>query len=369
MPWGGSEVLWSKTAQHLNNKFEINFFIKKWAPEPEEFLELKKSGVKCFYKYEIKPKHQNSLFSKVRRKIYYKDRGVHQLQGIIKNIWFDLIVLSVGNHVDPQIFYYCDYLKKRGIPYVIIIQLATDLRNLNDPIILRLKVAYENALKVYFLSKENKEKTELQLAVKLDNFEFINNPFYFNQAYLPYKNEQNDYTLGCVSSFTSFHKGQDLLVQVLSRDKWRKRNIIINFYGQGINEQQIKRLIRIHNLEDKVFIKGFEKDKTKIWEKNMACIMTSRMEGQSLAILEAMASGRMIISAKVGDAERLIDNDKTGFIIPAATTDLIDETLEQAWKKREDWLKMGKCSRAKLYKTIEKDPVIAFSEKIENLLK
>ena len=92
------------------------------------------------------------------------------------------------------------------------------------------------------------------------------------------------------------------------------------------------------------------------------------MEGQSLAMLEAMSHGRLVISTVVGDAERLIEQNKTGFLIEAPTTELIDLALENAWKKRNDWVEMGKLSRDHLYKTITKDPVLEFSDKIEKLL-
>ena len=81
-------------------------------------------------------------------------------------------------------------------------------------------------------------------------------------------------------------------------------------------------------------------------------------------MLEAMSYGRMIISTRVGDAERLILNNKTGFLIEALTFDLLDGVLDKAWYNREYWQEMGVLSREQLYKTITSDPVLDFSKKI-----
>jgi len=110
---------------------------------------------------------------------------------------------------------------------------------------------------------------------------------------------------------------------------------------------------------------GFERNKETIWKENMACIMPSRMEGQSLAMLEAMSFGRMIISTNVGDAERLIEHGETGFICDA-TVESVNKILDEAWNKRTDWLKIVKRSNDRLYTLITEDPVITFANILAN---
>jgi glycosyltransferase involved in cell wall biosynthesis len=70
-------------------------------------------------------------------------------------------------------------------------------------------------------------------------------------------------------------------------------------------------------------------------------LLPSRAEGNSLSLIEAMICGRIPITTNVGRANELIDDNKTGFIAPAATVELIDEALERAWQKRAEWQSMG----------------------------
>ena len=60
-----------------------------------------------------------------------------------------------------------------------------------------------------------------------------------------------------------------------------------------------------------------------------------------MSLIEAMLCGRLPITTNVGRAGELIDDNESGFVAPAATVDLLDEVLERAWRRRDDWRAMG----------------------------
>lgn len=368
-PWGGSEELWSRVAINLLESCQVAVLVKKWKNDPEQITKLINKKATIFYKPIVRETTFKELFiNKIKYKFGLKKaKLIHDLD-FVQNIQeYDLVVLSAGDHTDAKIVTYGNYLKELKIKYVIIVQLATDLRHLDDSMLLILKDVYENAKGVYYLSEDNIRIIEMQFGLVLSNGIKIDNPFDLQQSYvLPLENE--NYNIALVAAFTTFHKGQELLLNALSDPKWKKRNIIFNFYGNGINEMQIKRLVKLYQLENIVNLKGYESDKNQIWENNIACILPSRMEGQSLAMLEAMSFGRMIISTKVGDAQRLIKHNETGFLIEAPTVEFIDIALEQAWKNRTNWIEMGKLSKKRLHFIIKKDPVIEFAEKLKSII-
>lgn len=369
VPWGGSEVLWTEVAKKLSGKYQVVALVKKWSDPPKPIQNLEVCGVKIFYKPIVESlTFKQQFVEKIKRKFgFKKKKQLNDLEVVYGINSFELVIISFGDHADSKLKEYTEYLRGIKVPYVIIVQLATDLRYLEDIKILHLKEAYVHAKAVCYLSKENLETIELQFGVFLTNTLKIDNPFFYKQIYIA-PVEQRVYHVACVAALTTFHKGQELLVKALAQDKWRLRNICFNFYGIGINEIQLKNLIALYNLDNIVKLKGYESDNNKIWETNIACIMPSRMEGQSLAMLEAMSFGRMIISTKVGDAERLIRQNETGFLIDAPTLSFIDITLEKAWENRTNWIEMGKLSRKHLYGTIKKDPVIDFAEKLQSLI-
>jgi glycosyltransferase involved in cell wall biosynthesis len=359
--WGGSEELWFQTLLKIHSDFDITVLVKRWEDEVAQIKTLEDLGVKILYK-DIKSK-KISFPQRVINKLKYKS---NQTKSIINFNNYDHIFISLGNNFDHNLFQLTDKLNLLKIPYSLIIQLATDLRNINDYLLDKFVTAYEASNTVFFLSEDNILKTELLLGIELKNKKKINNPFNYNQQYIA--PQSNKFNMACVAAFTSFHKGQDLLITVLGQEKWKSRDFVLNLYGDGINKKQIERLIKRYNLKDKVALKGFVANKEDIWLKNTVCIMPSRMEGQSLAMLEAMSYGRMIIATNVGDAKRLIIENKTGFLIEAPTLELIDRALEKAWKNKDSWIDYGINSRQHLYDTIKIDPVLDFSNQIRKYL-
>src|SRR4029078_3872023 len=70
-------------------------------------------------------------------------------------------------------------------------------------------------------------------------------------------------------------------------------------------------------------------------------LLPSRAEGNALSLIEAMLCGRVPITTNTGRAAQLIDDNESGFVAPAATAELLDEVLERAWNRRDDWRAMG----------------------------
>jgi glycosyltransferase involved in cell wall biosynthesis len=372
VPWGGSEVLWSQTAAYLSAQLAVGALVKKWEKEAEGIAQLKTQGVQVYYKNR---KSTEIAFKELFRKKLAKKLGIRETTPPKTDLFLDsdidinpdLVVLSLGNHLDVSVLEWADFLQERDIPYVVVFQLVTDLRGRTDDILNRFKECYANAERLFLLSEENREKLNLQLGAHFTNFDFIDNPFEYKRQHIEIV-EKSEFHLASVAALNSFHKGHDILVHTLALEKWRNRPIHINLYGDGHNKEQLQRLVKIYGIEVKISFHNYISDKSEIWKQNQGLLMPSRMEGQSLSMLEAMSFERFIISTKVGAAEELIVHGETGYLIPAATSELLDETLELAWSNREKWLEMGSRSADYLFQKIRKDPVVAFSEKIIELL-
>ncbi len=363
--WGGSEVLWSKTALQLSENNNVSVLVKKWNVEPAPITHLREKGVSVF----CKDNFQLSSYQRIKNKIFrtHHKRKHHLEQVVIENM--DLVVISMGHHLDSKLFYYTDYLKRFKKPFAIVFQLVTAYVDLNDHLRERFKKTYKEAERLYFLSKDNIGISEAQMATYFENKVLINNPFDMKTEYLSMEIKTKDrFYLGCVAALNSFHKGQDILLKVLSSKKWKERPLFLNLYGNGGNKKQIQELIDLYGLENQVFVRGYVGEKKEIWKQNHGLILPSRMEGQSLAMLQAMSFGRMIISTKVGDARRLVLDNETGFLIEALTESLLDEALERAWGRREEWMEFGRKSRTHLFNCIKNSPIDYFADKLLNLV-
>ena len=244
MPWGGSEELWWRTARKLQidgSDVCVNY---KWWPETaKQLVQLQDSGGHLYLRerpttfWETKLTQAKSLLGASRNgcpRSWLQDTAP------------DAVLVTLGFHPD-RIDVATDCLEL-GIPYAINVQCASNTFFIHSDCLEEYRTWYRNAKRVYFVSEENRQKMENNLAIELDNYEIVANPFNLKTSEIPaYPAVQDRFNIACVGRLHFQSKGQDVVVAVLKQDKWKQRNIKINFYGadQG-NRRQLEDLITLY---------------------------------------------------------------------------------------------------------------------------
>jgi len=170
-----------------------------------------------------------------------------------------------------------------------------------------------------------------------------------------------------VGRLESFHKGYDLLFDVIKQDKWRKRNLSFSIFGKGPHLRLLRRLTERQNLS-KVTIYEHQEKIEAVWKTHHLLLMPSRMEGQSLSLIEAMRFKRAVVATRVGGVDELVEDNTSGFIAEYATTEHLDEALERAWAARENWKQMGETAFEHITRKHPQDAVGYFNDEIETVL-
>lgn len=147
--------------------------------------------------------------------------------------------------------------------------------------------------------------------------------------------------LACVARLETRWKCQDILIDVLSEEKWRHRPVQLNLYGSGPDEAYLRDLIALRKGMDRIRLMGHEKNKLKIWRDNHALILPSRGEGTPLAALEAMKCGRPVISTRAGGLSEVVIDGLSGYLADSASVDGLDGALERAYATRDRWPCIG----------------------------
>jgi glycosyltransferase involved in cell wall biosynthesis len=127
-------------------------------------------------------------------------------------------------------------------------------------------------------------------------------------------------------------KGWDLILDSFAVFEKKFKNSTLIFVGDGEDRKNLEKKIEKYNLTGKVIITGFMKPIDVIAYLNAAdlYLVGSYIEGWSLAMLEALACGKPIVSTDVSGAEELVIEGKNGIIVRSRDPLAYAEALEKA---------------------------------------
>lgn len=374
--WGGSEELWARSLSELmaNGLRDVTIYKNKFNESHTEFASLKNKGVKL---RTLNPELRGvrkiryqfaDILSRVADKIglsnYQWNRPVHLLFTYLKTDRPDLVLISQGINFDGLAF--ANQCLKLKIPYLIVSHKAVDFfwPAANDRAYFRETLL--EAKKCLFVSEHNKKLTEEQFGIRLKNSGIVINPVKTQVSPLPYPDVSNGYRLACVGRLFVIDKGQDILIRVLSSEKWKQRDISVTFIGKGPDEEGLKEMAKLLGVENISFA-GFKGSLEEIWSTHHALILPSRSEGLPLTMIEAMSLGRTVIATNAGGNQEIVQHQRTGFISTIDEASL-DDIMELAWSKREEWHDMGRLAATHMKNIIPDNPEQEFANLIKELL-
>ena len=370
-PWGGSEELWAGAAALLaGGGHSVTIFKTSVDPKHSRIYQLLAFGCRVRDLHQVCLPHWIRL---PRSLVWLTRRGPVQsairplLQTYLTNLNPDLVVVSQGGNFDGLA--YSNLCRISGHPYVVVSQKAIDHLWPLDKDRISMRSVFHGALRCYFVSEHNLRLTELQVGEKFTNAEIVRNPFLVSGTPVPWPDFENSHTvkLACVARLETGEKGQDILLQVLARQAWRKRNLFVSFFGEGCNGEALRELAQHLDLKNVVF-PGFVSDVEAIWKTHHALVLPSRTEGLPLALIEAMTCGRFGIVTKEGGSSEVVEEGRTGFIANAAKVDELDHAMERAWAVRPEWKSIAEAAGRAVRTTVPSDPVASFTAKLLGLV-
>jgi glycosyltransferase involved in cell wall biosynthesis len=350
--WGGSEELWSQTAAQLKREgHDVQASVAHWPIRSEKIDTLVQQGVEI----ETRGGQPRNIWRKLNPNFR---RGFDRIKAFSP----DLVIISQGYNAGG--FDWAKNCIETGIPYALIVQCNYENWWFPDESLNEAVASYTGARKVFCVSHGNLNLLRFQVGEQLPNAEVVWNPYSVSPERVPdWPAEDGSFQLACVARLEPTAKGQDLLLRVFSREKWRERPVCLNFYGTGYYEQSLRRMAEM--LQVNVRFRGHVNDVEAIWARNHLLVLPSRYEGLPLVLVEAMWCARPSVVTDVGGNAELCVEGKTGFIASAPTESSIDGALELAWARRDEWQGIGKVARARADALVPKNPIGLFSEKLK----
>lgn len=370
--WGGSEELWAKSIPFIMDAgYSVTVCKGEIAFKHPKFIELKNLGVAFqeiyprvrSFRKRLMRRAANELWKWRNRKKKLPDLvlhgSVHALETYLRRTKPTFVIISQGINFDGLAYAYpC---LKLGIPYVIIAQKAVDFywpgptdRRLMRELLL-------HAQRCFFVSQHNLRLTEEQFGVRLKNGEVIFNPVKI-KAPIPYPPGQSTYRFCCIARLFILDKGQDMLLRVLSLEKWKHRPIHVSFIGKGMDKEGLIELAALLGVEN-VSFEEYTDRIDEVWKTHHMLVLPSRSEGLPLTIMEAMMAGRPVITTDAGGNAELLEDGVSGYIaLPVETS--LDDAMERAWQQRDRWQEIGQNASQSIAREVPLSPEEVFGKKI-----
>lgn len=354
--WGGSEELWYRSALRLaGNGYRVGVCCFYWPGKKEKIEALEAAGCKLYLlpgKPETKVLAGKWKLHKAFKKIPFSD-----YQSIIVNQggWKDIAYYPFKK-LYKTLPSYCLCFHNYDTEEKLSVKKKKSLQEWTG----HAQVNLAASGKIFETIKKN-------CAIEMPNQKIFINPVTFQPPDQPlaYPSIQGKIIWVMLASLDMKRKAQDILIQTLSKEKWKQRNWELHLYGTGNDHTQLEHNILTYNLQSKIFLKGFTNTVKDVITSSHLILQMTHKDALPISVMEAMAAGRPVIASNVGDMPGWVRHNENGWIVNKTDMDSIDEMLEIAWNNKNQWELMGKKAFETFHSYYPIDPVKQFLHQCE----
>jgi sugar transferase (PEP-CTERM/EpsH1 system associated) len=139
--------------------------------------------------------------------------------------------------------------------------------------------------------------------------------------------------------------------------------------GDGPLLEEVRRVLRTGNAEAHASLLGSREDVPSLLLSFDVFALSSRVEGISNTILEAMATGLPVVATRVGGNDELVEDEVTGSLVPPRDPDALAEALSRYVRDEKLRADRGRAGRLRAEREFGLDGMVArYVEVYDSLL-
>jgi colanic acid/amylovoran biosynthesis glycosyltransferase len=146
-------------------------------------------------------------------------------------------------------------------------------------------------------------------------------------------------------------KGQLILIEAAARLRAEGKDFELTLVGDGPLRGEIEALIRRHHLEERVRLVGWQSNATvrTLILDSRALVLPSFAEGLPVALMEAMALGRPVISTTVAGIPELVRPGENGWLVTPGSVEALVQAMSEALDATAEQIEtMGRAGAARV---------------------
>ena len=346
VPWGGSEVLWTDTAMDaLNQNHDVLISVFDWPQQHSKIIELKNKGAILIYRRRFFPSFAQRFKKKLLNIFLSSSNKITYHEYLNKfnadHIFFNL---AGGDEIAVDTNDLFLFIKQTSIPFSVFYHSLSTEKYLNKDESSNFRYVLSKSSNNFFTSQMQIDLLQNQLDCKIKNVSILNHPL--REIFHEHNLEANQsVNFAIIGSLTKRWKGQDIVINILSKEKWRNLKFVLNVYGDGPDKEDLIDLIRNNGLQNKVRIHEYVEDINKIFYENDIILIPSRQDSGPIVLFEAMLAGKTIVGSFMGAIPDYIKTGYNGVLSLGCDEEAFEFALDFTLKNKKKWSKWGLNAR------------------------
>ena len=162
--------------------------------------------------------------------------------------------------------------------------------------------------------------------------------------------KSEDFIIGSVGNYRKVknHKQIILAANYILKKNQRIKFIIL---GEGIERDNLERMIKSNGLENNVILSGYRSDLAEALSIIDIFLMTSTSEGSPNALIEACSMKKVVIGTDVPSINEIINHGKNGFLVKLHDSEALANMILKIY---DDFENMDKI-KEEAFKTVLED--------------
>jgi glycosyltransferase involved in cell wall biosynthesis len=162
-------------------------------------------------------------------------------------------------------------------------------------------------------------------------------------------------------------KGQVELVHAVAGVHAERPDVRLLIAGDGPERERLEELIDALGVRDTVRLLGHRSDAARLMDAADLFVFPSHLEGTPFAMLEAMAHGLPVVAAAFGGAEEVVQDGRTGRLVPVGDPDALRRAILGALADREELGRIAAAGRERAAAFSEDAMIDATLRELEGL--
>ncbi len=151
------------------------------------------------------------------------------------------------------------------------------------------------------------------------------------------------------------YKQPELFIDIIANVVRDIPGLRVKIAGDGPLMHSLQERVRTNNLENNIEFLGKVKDIPTLLGNSKILVLTSRWEGVSIAMLEAMALGVVPVVSNVGDLGDYVESDVTGYIFESDHLQEFRRAIVSTLQDNERWSRLSESARQKVVQTSDRN--------------